>query len=361
MRNTDQLITSYYRNIRVLVTGGASFIGSALVELLLSKGAQVTVADNLSSGLLENLDKVKHDIEFLKGDLRQTNFVIEAIRNKHIVFHLAASHGGRGYIDTHPVECTNNMLLDHVILQAAVNSSVEKIVFASSACVYPINLQNNESKHYLLTESDANFEEPGKAFSDGEYGWAKLMGELQLKAFHKQYGIDGVACRIFTAYGERENETHAVIALLAKALAKKDPYPIWGDGKQTRNFTYVGDTVYGMALAGARLNGFHTINIGTDKHHTVNELVEEIFEQTNWRPVNIDYQLDKFVGVKSRASDNQQMRRLLDWSPSTSLKHGMQKTIAWYRTTATPERLSQLDTRLMERDGFLVKQRRVFR
>ena len=95
------------------------------------------------------------------------------------------------------------MQLDHTVFAAAAAAGARKIVFASSACTYPINLQGNESASYLLKEDDANFDEPGKAFADGEYGWAKLMGELQLRAFCKEFGLSGVACRIFTAYGER--------------------------------------------------------------------------------------------------------------------------------------------------------------
>ncbi len=342
-----------YRGMKVLVSGGASFLGSALVELLLHSGAEVTVADNLSSGLLANLEAVKEDITFLQGDLRDRDFSMRATLDQQTVFHLAAAHGGRGYIDTHPVECTNNMLLDHMVFDAAAAAGAEKVVFASSACVYPTTLQADERDRHLLRESDANFEEPGKAFADGEYGWAKLMGELQLRAFHRQHLMDGIACRIFTAYGERENETHAVIALIAKAIARLDPFPIWGSGMQTRNFTYVADTVYGMALAGARLAGFHTINLGTDEHHTINELVALIFDRLEWHPRDFDYQLDKPVGVASRASENSKIEQLLGWSPDTGLREGLQRTIEWYKTFATPDRLSELKTRLLKRDGEL--------
>ena len=162
----------------------------------------------------------------------------------------------------------------------------------------------------LLKESDANFDDSGKAFADGEYGWAKLMGELQLQAFCKQKGISGVACRIFTAYGERENESHAVIALIAKAAARLDPFPIWGDGLQTRNFTYVQDTVTGLALSGAVLENFEVINVGADTHQPIIlELLEEIFGFVVWRPKTIERQLDKPVGVKSRAADITQVPR----------------------------------------------------
>ena len=134
---------------------------------------------------------------------------------------------GRGYIDTHPVECMNNMVIDHNVFSAAATAGARKVTFASSACVYPTYLQSSSSERVLLSEEDAGFEGAGRAFADGEYGWAKLMGEMQLRAFHKQYGMEGVVCRIFTAYGERENESHAVIALVAKALARLDPYPVW--------------------------------------------------------------------------------------------------------------------------------------
>ena len=283
----------------ILVTGGASFIGSHLSELLVGSGAKVTVADDFSSGKRRNLDTIASDITLLEGDLRRPDFAADAVGGQEVIFHLAASHGGRGYIDTHPIECTNNMLLDHVVFAAAADAGVRKIVLASSACTYPTNLQGDEKSRLLLKESDANFEEPGKAFADGEYGWAKLMAELQLRAFNKQRGISGVACRIFTAYGERENESHAVIALIAKTAARLDPFPIWGDGLQTRNFTYVQDTVTGMALGGAELEGFEVINVGTETHYTILDLLEEIFRVVGWRPKVIEKQLDKPVGVKS--------------------------------------------------------------
>ena len=339
-----------YDGQRILVTGAASFIGSHLSELLVRSGGKVTAADDLSSGKRENLDAIASNINFLKGDLRQTDFAAAATDGQEAVFHLAASHGGRGYIDTHPIECTNNMLLDHVVFAAAADAGVRKIVHASSACTYPTNLQADESSRLLLKESDANFDDPGKAFADGEYGWAKLMGELQLRAFCKQKGISGVACRIFTAYGERENESHAVIALIAKAAARLDPFPIWGDGLQTRNFTYVQDTVTGLALSGAVLEGFDVINVGTDTHHTILELLEQIFGFVGWRPKTIERQLDKPVGVKSRAADVTKCRERLGWVPSCSLREGVERTTAWYLNTFGQRDAHTIEHLLMERN-----------
>ena len=348
-REIVRRVRAFYSGRPVLVTGGGSFIGSHLVESLLEAGARVRVADNFSSGSPSNLASVAGQFELVSGDLRDEAVSQRASQGREIVFHLAALHGGRGYIDTHPVECMNNMLLDHVVFNAASKAGVTKIIHASSACVYPTVLQASERERGLLKESDADFEVPGHAFADGEYGWAKLMGELQLRAFHKQFGIDAIACRIFTAYGERENESHAVVALIAKAVARIEPYPIWGSGLQTRNFTYVGDTVAGMLLSGAKLAGFDTINIGSSIHYSINELIEEIFTSVGWRPSSIERQLDKPVGVKSRAADCMKARAALAWEPSWTLRDGVSRTARWYEQTVSQERLSNLEAVLMSR------------
>lgn len=340
-----------YRDRHVLVTGGMSFIGSHLVEALLACGATVVVADDLSSGRRENLSHVGGRIDFVHRDLREPGVAKECSRDVDVLFHLAAMHGGRGYIDTHPVDCLNNISLDHAVFAAAVEADVRRIVYAGSACVYPTTLQSDDSHRVLLREDDAGFEEIGKAFPDGEYGWYKLTGELQLRAFHEQFGIDAVGCRIFTAYGERENESHAAIALIAKAIARMDPFPIWGDGRQTRNFTYVGDTVGGMLLAGACLSGFDVVNVGTPQHHTIDELLDAIFALVDWRPDEIDRQLDRPVGVRARAADVAKMVERLGWQPEYSLPVGLERTVRWYERVATPTRLASLDSLLMTRVG----------
>jgi len=340
-------LRDYYSGRAVLVTGGASFIGSHLVELLVAAGAVVRVADDLSSGRLDHLDAVRTSIAFDRGDLRDPTFARASVAGSRVVFHLAAAHGGRGYIDTHPVECLNNISLDHAVFSAAAQAGVQKVVFASSACVYPTQLQASDQDRQLLRETDAGFE-GGETSPDGEYGWAKLTGELQLRAFHRQHGMSGVACRIFTSYGERENETHAVIALIAKAVARLDPFPIWGNGLQTRNFTYVHDTAVGLALAGAYLNGFTTLNVGSPRHHTILELADEIFEHVGWRPQRIGHELDRPVGVRSRAADVTRSEAQLGWSPIVSLRDGVERTVQWYAKRATA-RAGDLTRALMER------------
>ena len=339
---------------KILVTGGASFISSHLVDRLVRMGAQVRVADDLSSGRLENLSESIDYIEFMKGDLRDRAFADKATKGMEVVFHLAASHGGRGYIDSHPVECSTNMVLDGTVFYSAFQAGVERICFASSACVYPTNLQSEmkleQGGLVYLREEWADPFTPGRALADGEYGWAKLMGEMALRAYHRQYGLKCASCRLFTAYGERENETHAVIALIAKAFVKMDPYEIWGTGEQDRNFTYVGDIVEGMIRAIEHVEDGGAVNIGTAEHIKIKDAAQLIFKITGFTPERIHLDTTKPVGVFSRAADLTRARRLLGWEPSISFENGLRRTIEWYYATKDRQEVArQLNVLLMER------------
>ena len=324
----------------MLVTGGASFIGSNLVDSLLKKGAIIKVADDFSSGKLSNLEypleKVKDSVwksmnlSVWRGNLKDILFTKSMVKNVDVVFHLAALHGGRGYIDTHPAECCTNMILDQLVFEEAAKADVDRICFASSACVYPSYLQAETGSSYLLKEEDADPFGRDKAFADLEYGWAKLMGEMALKAYHKQYGMKTSSVRIFTTYGPRENETHAIIALIAKAFIKMDPYVIWGTGEQDRNFTYVQDIVDAMILAAEKIEDGTPVNAGRDDRITINEVAKRIFDIVGWRPKEIRHDLSKPQGVASRAADLSRAQKVLGWRPRFSVLEGFKKTIEWY-------------------------------
>lgn len=336
-----------YDGEAVLVTGGASFIGSHLVEELVARGADVTVADDFSSGERENLAAVRADVEVIEGDLKRWDVADETSRDVDRLFHLAADHGGRGYISNYPANCATNMALDNVVFETAVENGVEKITFASSACTYPTDIQQERER---LREDMVSFEERGGAYADEAYGWAKLMGERSLQAFHEQHGVDASAVRIFTAYGPRENETHAIVALIAKAFAGQDPFQIWGDGDQTRNFTYVDDIVRALVLANEEITDATPVNAGISEYISINDVVEAIFEYLDWRPDEIDHMTDKPVGVRHRAADTTRAETLLGWEPAYSLEDGLAETIDWY--TANRDRATvreNLETLLHER------------
>lgn len=320
-----------FKDVRCLVTGGASFIGSHLAEELVRLGARVRVADDLSSGRLEHLENIREDVEFLQGDLRDIGFARAAVAGCEHVFHLAADHGGRGYIHAHPADCAVNMALDNIVFNAAARSGVAKVTFASSACVYPTVIQHEKR---LLREDMVSFERPGGAFADETYGWSKLMGELSLKAHHRQYGISAASVRISTAYGPRENESHAVIALIAKAFIGQSPFEIWGDGEQTRGFTYVDDVVRGLLLAGEQITDGGAVNIGSSDFISLNRVAEIIFRVLDWEPPEgIRYQGGKPVGVKHRALDGTYAASLLGWRPVVPIEEGLCRTIRWYCET----------------------------
>jgi len=326
-----------WKDCPVLVTGGASFISSHLIDKLVEFGASVTVVDDLSNGKKENLVNSWDKIKFIHQDLEYISKkeITDIFTGNEIVFHFAADHGGRGYIDTHPADVCSNFAIDHHVFEACSNTNVEKVIFSSSACVYPTELQNKIGSDYKLKEDDSDPENlDGFLSADVEYGWAKLMSEVQMKSFYKQYGLKGCPVRFVTAYGPREDETHAIIALIYKAIEKMDPYEIWGDGNQERDFTYVEDIVDGCLLAAEkRIEDGSAINLGTGTRYKIKEVVNMIFEILNWKPKEFIFEADKPVGVLSRALDNSKAKQLLGWEPKFTLKDGLTKTIEWYLNT----------------------------
>lgn len=338
---------SEWNNEHVLVTGGASFIGSHLVEDLVAEGADVRVADDFSSGETENLAAVEDQIEIVSGNLKDRSFADEATADIDTVFHLAADHGGRGYISNYPANCASNMALDNIVYESAAKNGVDRISFASSACTYPTDIQQERQR---LREDMVSFEERGGAYADEVYGWAKLMGERSLQAYQEQYDIDTSIVRIFTAYGPRENETHAIVAFMAKAYAGQDPFQIWGDGEQTRNFTYVKDITRALRLAAENITDGTPVNAGISRYVTMNEAVEIIFDELDWEPDDINYMTDKPQGVRHRAADTTRAEKLLGWEPEYTVEEGIKNTLDWYVDARDKEYVREnLETLLHER------------
>lgn len=342
----------FYSNRKVVVTGGASFIGSHLAEKLFTLGANVTVVDDLSSGNLDNLASIQNEINFIHGDLRQQSVAVESLLGAEIVFHLANIHGGRGFIESHPGEISQNFLIDGNVLLAAKINNVQRFCYASSACVYPTNIQSKEAStdFRFLSEDMADPFKIGGANSDGVYGWAKFMGELALSSYVEQFGLKGVSCRLFTVYGPRENESHAIIAFIAKALLKQDPYEIWGSGTQDRNFTYVSDVVDGMLLACEKITDGSPINIGTDEITKISDAARIVCEIVGHEPKQYFFDRSKPEGVAARASSLVNCEKFLNWRPKTQFAVGIKDTIDWYASYADLQELSEnLSRKLTER------------
>jgi nucleoside-diphosphate-sugar epimerase len=343
---------SYYANKKVLVTGGASFIGSHLVDKLVEAGASVTVIDDLSSGTKENLGLSMKKIDFIEGDLRMQSVANETTKGKDIVFHLANVHGGRGFIETHPGELVQNFMIDGNVFYYCHKNNVERICYTSSACAYPTTLQSADPSkrvRYLSEEMADPFKE-GAALADGEYGWAKFMGEMALKAYNKQFGVKGVSCRLFTVYGPRENESHAIIAFISRAMLKQDPYEIWGTGQQDRNFTFVDDIVDGLLLSAERITDCRSVNIGTDEITKIVDAVKTVCKIVGHEPSKFNFDTSKPEGVHSRAASVENQKKWLAWSPQISFDDGIRQTIDWYSKNVDLQTLrANFEKRLFER------------
>ncbi len=335
-----------WTDAEVLVTGGASFIGSHLVDALVGLGAAVRVADDLSSGNLGNIEGHLRSgaVEFLEADLRELTSARRAAWGRRVVFHLAAAHGGRGYVDTHQAEPATNLLLDGSVFRACHLEGVERIVFASSGCVYPNYLQADVEEELYLKESMVG----PPCDADNLYGWAKLVGEMALKAYCDEFGMKGASCRYFTVYGPRGKEDHAVMALIAKAFVGMRPFEVWGDGSQVRNWTYVDDIVRGTILAAERVDDGTAINLGTTERTTVSEAAREILRLAG-HDAEITFLPSMPVGPPNRVADNSLARELLGWEPAVSFAEGLERTVEWYFSNRTRAEASRAIKSPLER------------
>ncbi len=332
----------------VLVTGGTSFIGSHLVDALLERETKnIRIVDDLSSGHLSNVqDHIDNGrVEFIKADLRNPGVAQDTVEGIDVVFHLAADHGGRGYVDLHQAACSTNLALDGILFMACKEARVEKIVYASSGCVYPNAVQTDPTEEIYLTEDMVV--PPYDA--DNLYGWAKLMAELTLKAYSKEWGIKTASCRYFTVYGERGVENHAVIAMIARAFVKQDPFIVWGNGEQVRNWTYVGDIVRGTILAAEHIEDGTAVNLGTTERTRVIEAVHEVLRYTG-QQAEIELHPEMPTGPMNRVASNDLAKELLGWEPQMKFMDGLRQTIDWYFSTHDREQVRQiLDRMLTER------------
>lgn len=314
---------------RIVVAGAGGFIGGHLAKKLQEMGYAVRAVDKKP---LNQWYQVHEGIDNLVLDLTSKENCYIALNGYNEVFNLAADMGGMGFIETHKAECMLSVLINTHLLMAAKDLGITRFFYASSACVYNGEKQQDPNNPGLK-EADAY---PAQA-EDG-YGWEKLFSERMCRHFREDYGIETRVARFHNVYGPygtwdggREKAPAAMCRkVLESELYGKDEINIWGDGEQTRSFMYISDCVEGI-LKIMYSDIIEPINLGSSEMVSINQLVD-IVEDIAGIKLKRTYDLNAPKGVRGRNSDNTMILELLGWEPSLPLAQGMKETYEWIRT-----------------------------
>jgi GDP-D-mannose 3', 5'-epimerase len=312
---------------RVLVTGAGGFIGGHLVSRLRDDGvAEVRGVDRVP---LDQWHQRFDDVDSRCADLQDPGACLAACEGVDVVYNLAADMGGMGFIENNKALCMLSVLISTHMLEAARRAGVQRFFYSSSACVYAAGKQESPEVE-PLREADAY-----PAMPEDGYGWEKLFGERMCRHFYEDFGLETRIARYHNVYGPlgtydggREKAPAAICRKVAAAvLAGTNDIQVWGDGLQTRSFTYIDDCVEGtLRLTASDVR--EPLNVGSEQLVTINELVD-IVEGIAGVTLRRDYDLSAPQGVRGRNSDNTLIRERLGWAPSISLEDGLQNTYKW--------------------------------
>lgn len=307
-----------------LVTGGAGFIGSHIVEGLVKQGERVRVIDNLSTGKLENLKLFMDEIEFIEGDLRHPEEAAEAAEGADFVLHQAAVPSVPRSIED-PLGSTENNLKGTLhLLMAARDAKVKRLVYASSSSIYGDSPTLPKREDLLPAPLSP-------------YAASKLAGEYYCQVFHRVYGLETVSLRYFNVFGPRQDPLSPYAAVIPKfitlALTKK-PLVVYGDGEQSRDFSYVADVVQANLLAcGARGIAGEQFNVGSGEHTSLNQLVQVLREILDL-DLKVEYAEPQPGDIKHSLAGIEKVQRLMKFEPLVPFSEGLLRTVAWFKATA---------------------------
>jgi nucleoside-diphosphate-sugar epimerase len=310
----------------ILVTGAGGFIGGQLVRDLEQRGKKVRGVDRKP---LENWFYRSPTAESLTYDLQNMDACDLVCRGVEQVYNLAADMGGMGFIENNKALCMLSVLINTHMLVAARDNGVKRFFFSSSACVYPDYRQKDTDIEGL--KEDTAY----PAMPEDGYGWEKLFSERMCRHFREDFGIATRMARYHNVYGPfgtwdggREKAPAAISRKVALAVVSGNhEIEIWGDGEQTRSFMYIDDCLKGTQML-MNSNFVEPLNIGSDEMVSINQLVD-LVEGFAGVKLKRSYNLDAPKGVRGRNSDNELIKKVLNWAPSISLYDGMEKTYRW--------------------------------
>lgn len=311
--------------MKVLVTGGAGFIGSHLVERLLKEGAKVRVIDNLSTGRVENLAPFRERIEFINADLRDDDARHRAVEDVDVIFHEAAIPSVPRSV-ANPVEThLNGAHATLLLLDSARRNNVRRLVFAASSSAY--------GEKDVLPEHEAMLPEP-----ISPYAATKVACEYYLRAFARCYDLDTVSLRYFNIFGPRQDPSSpysGAIARFCQSFLNDQPITVFGDGEQSRDFTYVANAVeanWRAATADRRLNG-EVFNVGCGQRVTLNQMLQILNDLTGQQR-QATYAPARAGDVRHSLASLTRIRERLGYQPIVPFREGLAKTLEWYKGPA---------------------------
>lgn len=306
----------------VLVTGGAGFIGSHIAARFAADGARVRIIDDLSTGYLHNVEEIRGDVEFVQSTLTDESKVRSALDGVELVFHEAAIPSVPRSVEnprqTHAacVDATFNLLV------LAKEQKVRRFVYAASSSAY-----GDQPK---LPKIEDMLPEPLSP-----YAVAKLVGEYYAQVFYRVYGLETISLRYFNVFGPRQDPSSqysGVISRFISALLSSERPVIYGDGEQSRDFTYVDNVVQANVRAAQTTKGIgETINIANGERITLNELLNVLKDLTNANDVTAEYKEPRAGDVKHSLADITRARQFLDFEPTVGLREGLHLTIDWWK------------------------------
>ncbi|HEX5964412.1 MAG TPA: SDR family oxidoreductase [Pyrinomonadaceae bacterium] len=307
-----------------VVTGGAGFIGSHIAGALSASGARVRIIDDLSTGHSENLDEIGGDVDFVQGSVADEQLLAKALENVELIFHEAA-------IPSVPrsVEAPRNTHIASVdgtfsLLLAAKEAGVKRVVYAASSSAY--------GDQPTLPKVEQMAPDPLSP-----YAVAKLVGEYYCRVFTRVYGLETVSLRYFNVFGPRQDpgsQYSGVVSRFISALLNDERPVIYGDGEQSRDFTYIENVVNAnLSAASAPKAAGKVINVANGERITLNELLNELKELTGRADVTAEYLEPRVGDVRHSLADNTMARELLGYESKVGLREGLQRTLDWWKTS----------------------------
>jgi len=309
---------------RVLVTGGAGFIGSNLADELIKRGAKVRIVDNFLTGFRENLDEISGDFDFIEADVADADAVKKAVEGVEIVFHQAALPSVPRSVDD-PLE-THNACVNGTfnILNAARDAGVKRVIYAASSSAY--------GDQQTLPKVETMRPEPLSP-----YAAAKLAGELYCAVFAQVYGLETFALRYFNVFGPRQNPSSqysGVISRFIDAFMKNGTPVIYGDGLQSRDFTYIANVVDANIKAAEATAGIgEVMNVANGERVSLLELVDVMKQVTGRTDIEVDFQPERTGDVKHSQADNTRAKEWLGYEKLVGLEEGIKRTIDWWQSS----------------------------